>query len=294
LLQAKVKWTWGKPQKEAFMEAKSQLASSGVLVHFDPQQELTLMWCLPIWSGSCALSQDGRQLREAHHFYNSIIDHCWGYTSLEVKVCEDCSSLSASSSQRSSNQGLPVLHLGWSTLPQVSSECARPPSPTPVLSHHQVRWSPPSGLGGDAPTHAPLHAQLTSPSSPSRRHLGVPSVSSPVFVWSLQCRLGCSCRGYNIPHWIVYQEVMYPSLWSTLHLLPPSFPSQIPWPQWRLEPGGWHWRMLMTYEDVCVGSWDIPRCRGATWRRNRGKHWKSLGDSRMKWFYQRTRGMRPW
>ena len=42
LLQAKVKWTWEKPHKEAFMEAKSQITSSGVLVHFDPQQELTL------------------------------------------------------------------------------------------------------------------------------------------------------------------------------------------------------------------------------------------------------------
>ena len=96
----------------------------------------------------------------------------------------------------------------------MSSGCAKPPSPTtPVLCHGPVRWSPPSGLGGGAPTHVPL--QLTSPSSPSRRHLGVPSASFPVSVWSLRCRLGHSCRGYDIPHWIVYQEVMYPSLWST-------------------------------------------------------------------------------
>ena len=132
--------------------------------------------------------------------------HHWRST----KVGEDCSSLPASSSQRSSNQGLPVLHLGWSALPQVSSGCAKPPSPTtPVLCHGPVRWSPPSGLGGGAPTHAPL--QLTSPSSPSHRHLGVTSVSSPVSVWSPQCRLGRSCRGYDIPHWIVYREVMYHS-----------------------------------------------------------------------------------
>ena len=91
---------------------------------------------------------------------------------------------------------------------------ARPPSPTtPVLCHGPVRWSPPSGSGGGAPTRVPL--QLTSPSSPFRRHLGVPSASSPVSVWSLRCRLGHSCRGYDIPHWIVYQEAMYPSLWST-------------------------------------------------------------------------------
>ena len=29
-----------------------------------------------------------------------------------------------------------------------------------------------------------------------------------------RCRLGRSCRGYDM-HWIVYHEVMYPSLWST-------------------------------------------------------------------------------
>ena len=98
----------------------------------------------------------------------------------------------------------------------VISGCAGPPSPTtPVLCHGPARWPPPSGLGGGAPTRVPL--QLTSPSSPSRRHLSVPSASSPVSVWSLQCRLGRSCRGYDIPHWIVYQEVMCPSLWSTLN-----------------------------------------------------------------------------
>ena len=82
-----------------------------------------------------------------------------------------------------------------------------------VLCHGPLQWSPPSGLGGGAPTHVPLH--LTSPSSPSRRHLGVPSASSPVSVWSLRCRLGRSSRGYDIPHWIVYPVAMYPSLWST-------------------------------------------------------------------------------
>ena len=56
-----------------------------------------------------------------------------------------------------------------------------------------------------SPTHVPL--QLTSPSSPSRRRPGVPSALSPVSVWSPRCRPGRSCRGYDIPHWIVYQEV---------------------------------------------------------------------------------------
>ena len=68
-----------------------------------------------------------------------IAMHYWGYTSSEVRVGEDCSSLPASSSQWSSNQGLPVLHPGWSASLRVSSGCAGPPSPTaPVLCH---AWS---------------------------------------------------------------------------------------------------------------------------------------------------------
>ena len=92
----------------------------------------------------------------------------------------------------------------------VSYGYAGPLSPTaPVLCHGPALWSPPSGSGGgDSPTHAPL--QLTSPSSPSRRYPDVSSVSSRVSVWSPRSRPGRSCRGYNIPHWIAYQEVMYP------------------------------------------------------------------------------------
>ena len=45
------------------------------------------------------------------------------------------------------------------------------------------------------------HASSTSPLSPSHRH--VPSVLSPVSVWSLRCRPGRSCRWYDTPHWIV-------------------------------------------------------------------------------------------
>ena len=77
------------------------------------------------------------------------------------------------------------------------------------LLHQQLLWSPPSGSGGDCPMHAPL--QPTSPSSPSHRHPGVPSVSSPVSAWSLQCRPGHSSRGYDI------LEVMYPSPWYYYH-----------------------------------------------------------------------------
>ena len=59
---------------------------------------------------------------------------------------------------------------------------------------------------GCSSTHALL--QPTSPSSLSRRYPGVPSVSSPVSVWSLRCRLGSSWRVYGILHSIAYQEVM--------------------------------------------------------------------------------------
>ena len=161
-------------------------------------------------------SSSGRKWKKCETTLLFIAMHYQGDTSLEVKgrwglLLPPCLLITAVQ-----QPGLPVLHLGWSALPQVSSGCARPPSPTtPVLCHGPVQWSPPSGLGGGAPTCVPL--QLTSPSSPSRRHLGVPSASSPVSVWSLRCRLGRSCRGYDIPHWIVYQEVMYPSLWSTLN-----------------------------------------------------------------------------
>ena len=76
-----------------------------------------------------------------------------------------------------------LLHPGWSAPLRVSSGCADPPSPTaPVLCHGPALWSPPSRSDGDSPTYAPL--QLTFPSSPFCRHLDVPSVLSPVFIWS--------------------------------------------------------------------------------------------------------------
>ena len=121
--------------------------------------------------------------------------HYWGYTTLEVKgqwgfLLPPCLLITAVK--------LPVLHLVSSILFRVSSACAGRPSLTaPVLCHGPELWSPPSGYGGDSPMHALL--QLTSPSSPSGRHLGVPSVSSPVSVWSLRCRPGHSCRGCDNP-----------------------------------------------------------------------------------------------
>ena len=120
-------------------------------------------------------SSSGRKWKKCETTLLFIAMNYWGYMSLKVKGRWGLLLPPASSSQRSSKQGLPVLHLGWSTLPQVSSGCARPPSPTtPVLCHDPVRWSPHSGSGGGAPMRVPL--QLTSPSSPSRRHLGVLSI----------------------------------------------------------------------------------------------------------------------
>ena len=42
LLQKKCSWTWGAEQQKAFQEAKSQLTSSRLLVHYDPERELIL------------------------------------------------------------------------------------------------------------------------------------------------------------------------------------------------------------------------------------------------------------
>ena len=67
-----------------------------------------------------------------------IAMHNWGYTSLEVKGREDCSW--SSSSQKSSNQGLPVLYPGWSTPLRVSSGCAGPPSPLLVHTSSFSAW----------------------------------------------------------------------------------------------------------------------------------------------------------
>ena len=97
-----------------------------------------------------------------------IAMHYWGYTSLEIKGRWGLL-LPASSSQWSSNQGLPVFHLSWSASLRVLSGCAGPPSPTaPVLHHGPALCFPPSWLDGDSPMHGLL--QLTSSPSPSHRN----------------------------------------------------------------------------------------------------------------------------
>ena len=86
-------------------------------------------YLLPTWAWkiSCQCFKwmlqlpSGQKWKKYDQMLLFIALHYWGYTSLEVtKVGEDCSSLSASSLQQSSNQGLPVLHLGWSAPLRVS------------------------------------------------------------------------------------------------------------------------------------------------------------------------------
>ena len=43
-LEKQTKWTWGPAQKKAYREAKTQLTSSSLLVHYDPQKEVSLAW----------------------------------------------------------------------------------------------------------------------------------------------------------------------------------------------------------------------------------------------------------
>ena len=146
-----------------------------------------------------------------------IYMHYWGYTSLEVKgrcwlllppcflitaVHQPGNSSPPSRLKRSSESVIWMCRASFT----INSSCPLPYGP--------ALWSLPSGLDGDSCTHALL--QLTSPSSLSRRHPGTPSVSSPVSVRSPQCGPGRSFRGYNIPHWIGYQKVIYPWPWSTL------------------------------------------------------------------------------
>ena len=42
LLEKQNKWNWGPAQDRAFQAAKSQLTSSCLLVHYDPQKEIVL------------------------------------------------------------------------------------------------------------------------------------------------------------------------------------------------------------------------------------------------------------
>ena len=95
------------------------------------------------------------------------------------KVGENCSSLPASSSQRSSSQSsVPVEALIWGCHLDVQSllqHCGLLPVDRMVILPCMLRYSWLFHL-------------------PSRRHPGVPSVLSSVSVWSPRCTPGRSCR----------------------------------------------------------------------------------------------------
>ena len=42
LSQKATRWSWGKPQQSALQEAKKQLTSEKLLIHYDPSKELLL------------------------------------------------------------------------------------------------------------------------------------------------------------------------------------------------------------------------------------------------------------
>ena len=126
--------------------------------------------------------------------------HYWEHTSLEIKRL-----VRIAPRPLLLHQDSPVLHLSSNAHLNISSRCARPPSSTgTVLCHGAALPSTSEPSGGS------MYAlvQLTS-SFLSHRHHIVPSVSSPVSIWSYQCRLCCSCKECSIPHWTDYPEVMY-------------------------------------------------------------------------------------
>ena len=99
--------------------------------------------------------------------------------------------------------------LGWSAS---LGGCAGPPSPTAsVLCHVPALWSPPSGSGRGFPMHVPL--QLTSPSYPCHRHLGVPSVLSQVSVGSPSIAL------ISMSNWYVTKRGKISIFWLLSFLL---------------------------------------------------------------------------
>ena len=98
---------------------------------------------------------------------------------------------------------------------QSSSGCTGSLSPT--APGGPIRWSPYSESGGGSAVYTPL--QPTSLSSPlSGMHIVVPSVSSPVSVWSPRCRLGrsCSCTPDVLSH---PSHIGYHHQWSLFLLL---------------------------------------------------------------------------
>ena len=124
------------------------------------------------------------------------------------KVGEDRSSLPASSSQPSSNEKLQAKALIWiETL--VKGLLHQKLLSSAMVEHcGLLRVDPVARM---ATADFSIISRLQAP----RRSFSL--VSS--LVLSPRCRPGCSCRGYDLPHWIAYRAVaklMYPWPWSTL------------------------------------------------------------------------------
>ena len=62
-LQKQTRWCWGKEQEDAFQNAKSQLTSTKLLAHIDPDKELVL---------SCDASPYGVGAVLAYRFEDSV------------------------------------------------------------------------------------------------------------------------------------------------------------------------------------------------------------------------------
>ena len=160
--------------------------------------ETTLIWAefTRLSLSSESLRLDYTRLAENTHHWRS-------------KVSEDCSSLPISSSQWSSNQGLPVFHPGWSVPLRVSSGFAGPSS----LSSAMVQNCGLLPVDRVVVLHtcsAKADFSIIPLSQTSRCSFSL--ISSLRLV--SQRRPGCT-------HWIAYQQVMYPweFTWSLLLLL---------------------------------------------------------------------------
>lgn len=106
--------------------------------------------------------------------------------------------LSACSPSLSSNHGIWLLHLDWSTPGYVW-----PPSPAiSVPCHCPALMSLLCGSVGDSPTHCLLWPACPSFLSPSVLFCSVPSVSSPVSIWLLHSRPSHSYRSYDIDYFL--------------------------------------------------------------------------------------------
>ena len=140
----------------------------------------------------------------------------WGTRHRRSKVSEDRSSFPPSSSQLSSNEKLQVLiwieTLLWGCHLRVKGLLHQKLLSSAMVEHcGLLRVHPSGGTHGYSWLLNHLSLAGTSVFLQSR-------FQSPFCLPDVDLH-GCSCRGYDIPHWIAYRAVaklMYPWPWSTL------------------------------------------------------------------------------